>query len=575
MLSFTNFMNSKKIFSVVFAIFVVILFSFPAFSQNKFEGYNIVLDVPKTQESVVCALRYVPPTTYITIADLNPSTPLNLKSCSDKKTESVSISQNGLTATMRTNDPTGKWCFSGEDKRYRISFPGDQYSGTMIYDWIATPDERTLGFYNIKDFGAVGDGKADDTIAIQSALAYIGTRGGGTLTFPEGDFLVGGTPNYKGIVIPSGTTIQGAGGLHSDAAVNNVVKKNISRITLAGTNKALFLIGECTEKVVIKDIELFAQSNENTYGIEAVGGYHPAQDFYFERVSFTRFFRGIYAYGLIQNQRLWQFDYVKVNHCRFVFNRDAGIYCDTFNSDWKVEGSLFLNPKFQPGQNADSMNFVRVGMLLVQDTFGGGFHNAYGGTFLKTLDGGIITLIAVQTEQMTNSFIFNDEKHPQAGNYSYPITFINSFLGAPIIFNGRRSLVSVGNGYNPRTFKADAGLRIYSMGDRFCYDGYIWACKDGGHDRFKDQKLFDNATVIYMTGQPAEGNTPGIPTIFGTDVQFNTPIQLPNLRLDQLPREKPNGSMVYCSNCRRSTTPCQTGGTGAPAMIVGNQWSCL
>ncbi len=377
------------------------------------------------------------------------------------------------------------------------------------------------------------------------------------------------------MVIPSGTTIQGAGGLHSDAAVNNVVKKNVSRITLAGSNKSLFLIGECVEKVVVKDIELFAQSNEKTYGIEAVGGYNSSQDFYFERVSFTRFDRGIYAYGLIQNDRQWQFDYVKINHCRFVFNRDVGIYCDTWNSDWKVEGSLFLNPKFQPGQNADSMNFVRIGVLLVQDTFGGGFHNAYGGTFLKTLDGGIITFIGVQTEQMTNSFVFNEEKNPQAGNYTYPITFINSFLGAPIIFNGRRSLVSVGNGYNPKTFKADERLRVYSMGDRFCYDGYIWACRDGGQERFANQKLFDNATVIYMTGQPAEGNTPGIPTIFGTDVQFNTPVQMPSLQLNQIPAGKPNGSLVYCSNCRRDTTPCQAGGTGAPAMMVGNQWSCL
>ncbi|CAN5640199.1 hypothetical protein BH20ACI4_BH20ACI4_25170 [soil metagenome] len=567
-----NFMKSKKICSLFFAFFVVLLFSLPSFSQNKFEGYNIILDVPRTHQSAVCALRYSPPTADITISDLNPATPLNLKPCAGSEAR---ITQTGMTANIRASATDYKWCFTGEDKRYRISFDGDRYSGKQIYDWIATPPERELGFYNIRDFGAVGDGRTDDTIAIQSALAFIGSRGGGTLTFPEGDFLVGNIPGYKGLVIPSGTTIQGAGGLHSNAAVNNVIKKNVSRITLSGSNKSMFLIGECVEKVVVKDIELFAQSNEKTYGIEAVGGYNSSQDFYFERVSFTQFDRGIYAYGLIQNNRQWQFDYIKINHCRFIFNRDTGIYCDTNNSDWKVEGSLFINPKFQPGQNGDSMNFVRVGVLLVQDTFGGGFHNAYGGTFLKTLDGGIITFIGVQIEQMTNSFVFNEEKNPQAGNYSYPITFINSFLGPSIIVNGRRSLVSVGNGYNPKTFKADDRLRIYSMGDRFCYDGYIWACRDGGEERFVNQKLFDNATVIYMTGQPAEGNTPGIPTIFGTDVQFNTPVQMPSLQLNQMPAGKPNGSLVYCSNCRRDTTPCQAGGTGAPAMMVGNQWSCL
>ena len=334
------------------------------------------------------------------------------------------------------------------------------------------------------------------------------------------------------------------------------------------------MLGECTEKIVIKDIELFAQNNENTYGIEAVGAYNSTQDVYIERVSFTQFFRGIYAYGLMQTDRQWQFDYIKINHSRFIFNRDAGIYCDTNNSDWKIEGSLFINPKFQPGQNADSMNFVRVSALVVQDTFGGGFPNAFGGTFLKTLDGGMITLIGCQTEQMTNSFVFNEEKNPQAGNYSYPITFINSFLGYPIIFNGRRSLVSIGNGYSTKTFQASDQLRVYSTGDRFCYDGYIWGCR-GGEENFGKQNLFDKATVVYMTGQPGEGNVPGTPTIFGTDVQFNMPVQMPSLQLNQLPANKPNGSMAYCSNCRRNTTPCQSGGTGAPAMMVGNQWSCL
>ncbi len=564
--------NFKSAQTVVFTFFLISLFSFPAFSQNKFEGYNIVLDAPKNHKSATCALRYVPPTTEITIADLNPATPTNIKPCAGSTSK---VRQDGLTATMQASPTDYKWCFTGEDKRYRISYQGDSFSGRQVFDWIATPPEKELGFYNVKDFGAVGDGKTDDTIAIQSALAFIGTRGGGVLRFPEGDYLVGGVPNYKGLVVPSATTIEGAGGLHTDASVNNVVKKNISRITLTGTNRPIFLIGECVEKLVFKDIELYALSNENTYGIEAAGAYNSTQDVYIERVSFSKFFRGIYAYGLPQTNRQWQFDYIKVNHSRFIFNRDAGIYCDSNNSDWKVEGSLFINPKFEPGQNADSMNFVRVSALLVQDTFGGGFHHAYGGTFLKTLDGGSITFVGVQTEQMTNTFIFNEEKHPQAGNYTYPITFINSFLGPPIIFNGRRTFVSVGSAYNPKTFKADELVRVYSMGDRWCYDGWIWGCRDGGTERFADQKLFDNATVVYMTGQPAEGNSPGIPTIFGTDVQFNTPVQMPSLQLNQLPREKPNGSMVYCSNCRRNTTPCQAGGGGAPAMMVANQWSCL
>lgn len=44
-------------------------------------------------------------------------------------------------------------------------------------------------FINVKDFGAVGDGVTDDTLAIKNALAYIKTIGWGTLFLPEGTFI--------------------------------------------------------------------------------------------------------------------------------------------------------------------------------------------------------------------------------------------------------------------------------------------------------------------------------------------------------------------------------------------------
>jgi polygalacturonase len=39
---------------------------------------------------------------------------------------------------------------------------------------------------NVRDFGARGDGQADDTQALQHALQ----RGDGVLTFPRGDYLI-------------------------------------------------------------------------------------------------------------------------------------------------------------------------------------------------------------------------------------------------------------------------------------------------------------------------------------------------------------------------------------------------
>lgn len=545
-----------------FATLLVFSFAAAALSQNKFEGYNILLHVPENQTSTACAIRYVPPTTEIRISDTDSATPLKVSPCAGSGSNVVQ--SGGSTAIVRTNPATNKWCFQGEDKRYRISFPGDQLSGgaQVTYDWIATPE--TPGIYNIKDFGAAGDGTTDDTLAIKSALAFIATRNGGTLQFPEGDFLV-----TAPIVLPSGITIQGVGSLLTNAPTNNVNQRGASRIRLRGTNRSIFRIGECTERVQIRDIELYADSTDRTIGIEAVGAYNASQDFFFERVTFNNFYRGIFVRGLDQTGKSWQFDYVKVKHCRFVYNTDAGIYNFTRNADWKIEGCFFLNPRRTATQRGDSMTFYHGALILVQDTFGGGFAGAKGGAFINLIDNSNLTVIGSQTESMTHSFVYNDPNLQYHGDYSYPVTFVNNIFGDPVEFKGRRTFVSTGNLYNGNTIKAPESVRVYSTGDRFCYDGNILGCQGTGKTNF------DRATVVMMTGQPDDGQVKGHPTFFGTDVQFGAPVQMPNLAQAQLPAGKPNGSLVYCTNCRRATTPCQAGGTGAPAMVVGGQWSCL
>ncbi len=531
---------------------------------NKFEGYNIIFSVPEDHQTATCTLRYVPPATDITITDLNPATPLNIRACDG--TDST-VRRSGSTVTMRASATNYKWCFQGEDKRYRISFQGDRYTGRVTYDWVSM--ENPTGIYNVKDFGAVGDGKTDDTLAIQSALAFIATKNGGILQFTQGDYHIGNAPDFKGLIIPSGVTIQGVSGLHTGASTNNVVNKSPTRITLNGRNRAVFRIGECSEKIAVKDIELFANSGDGTYGFQAVGAYTSSQDFHFENVVFSSFYRGISVVGLPQTNRDWQCDYFKLSRIRFIYNTDAGIFSNTTNAGWKIQSSLFVNPRRTATQNADSMHFERIAGALIEDTAGGGFSDALGGTFLKILVAGNVNVINSQTENMTNSFVYNEPKIQGAGDYSYPITFINSTFGNPIIFNERRNFVSIGNLYGPKTFQAAENVRVYSTGDRFCYDGYTLGCLGG------NKSNFDRATVVFMTGQLGEREVSAHPTFFGTDVQFGAPVQLPSFLQNQLPAGKPGGSMVYCSNCRRDSTPCQAGGSGAPAMVVSGAWSCL
>ncbi len=531
-------------------------------AQNRFDGYNVIVDAVRTHTKATCAVRYVPPATTITITDLNPSTPMKVTSCGGS---GASLTQKtATTAQVRAADTDYEWCFQGEDKAYRITFQGDQYSGPVTYIVAARSDERSRGFFNIRDFGAVGDGQTDDTIAFKSAMAAMATNNGGTLTIPDGDYVVSSP-----VTVPSGVIIQGTNGLHSMASTSDLTRKNPARITLKGTKTSLFRVGECTENVSFRDIELYSLSNDDTNGLEAYGSWISSQGFNFDRVTFQNFNRGINAYGLPQTNLSWQFDYIKINACRFIFNRDTGIYVNSRNTDWKIMGSLFVNPRKQPGQNANAMHFERVGMVLIQDTFSGGFSNALGGTFINILDSGTTTIIGSQAEAMTASIVYNGVENPNAGDYSYPITIVNSIFEDPIIFKARRTLVSTGSLYGAKTWSADDRLRVYSTGDRFCYDGYILGCRGLG------KANFDRATIVFMTGQPSEGQVKGHPTFFGTDVQFGSGVQFPAMPVNTLPAGKPNGTMVYCSDCRRNTTPCQPGGNGAPAMMAGNQWSCL
>src|SRR5919109_1355096 len=53
----------------------------------------------------------------------------------------------------------------------------------------ATSEAGTTGEYDIKAFGAKGDGKTLDTAAINKAIETAAAAGGGTVQFPAGSYL--------------------------------------------------------------------------------------------------------------------------------------------------------------------------------------------------------------------------------------------------------------------------------------------------------------------------------------------------------------------------------------------------
>lgn len=74
---------------------------------------------------------------------------------------------------------------------------------------VPAPIAPPAGAVSVRDFGARGDGVADDTRALLQGVAAV-TAKGGTVWLPPGDYKVTGD-----IVVPSGVTIRGAGMWHT------------------------------------------------------------------------------------------------------------------------------------------------------------------------------------------------------------------------------------------------------------------------------------------------------------------------------------------------------------------------
>lgn len=70
-----------------------------------------------------------------------------------------------------------------------------------------TAQSKMRDAVSVKDFGAVGDGVADDTVAIQAALDSVGV--GGTVNIPAGTYKTTAALNVKKAIIVSGASMDG------------------------------------------------------------------------------------------------------------------------------------------------------------------------------------------------------------------------------------------------------------------------------------------------------------------------------------------------------------------------------
>jgi hypothetical protein len=532
----------------LFCGIVILLAATAAFGANKYEGYSFTVEA---DNGGACPMRYLSyPANAITVylAGTGQATAATGLTACDSSTISGgnTVNPNG----------DGRWCFTGSEDFYDVKL-----STGVVYLWY--PTTKTTGFTNVKDFRPVTlsggvytfSEPADYSKAIRNAVAYIAAKQGGTLYFPEGDYVVGTTngntvdATYKPITLPTGIVVQGASGNWSIPTTNLPLKTSTARIRLRNPNQTIFRIGGCTNNVTVRFIELLgnsplygeaARDATGDYGVEGLGKWiitHPSHqpqveypnsslNFKFENVVFQNLDIGLYVHNANDDKcdpydqycGAWQFDFVKVDQCSFINNK-TGITVDTYDTDWKITNTfLGYSAINAPG---DGIRIKKAGTMLLEQTFGGGYDYGanIGGTFIYIDTIGTLTIINSESERGQRSIYTN----PLGATRSEIITVVGSIFGDVIDLNGGLNYISTGNSYGATTVQADSTVMLTSNGDRFCYDPDIFpgVCKDGLGNTVSNPNFVGGRTV-FQTGRPKEGSGADEivkrPTFFGFDV---------------------------------------------------------
>ncbi len=137
--------------------------------------------------------------------------------------------------------------------------PGILGLGLAVQASAATGDT-----FSVRDFGAKGDGKSDDTAAFQKALNAAGQAGGGVVSAPRGSYFFAGH-----LSVPPAVTLKGV--WESVPAHNGIRDAGLPKPTDDGTT---FLVTESAGK---EDGPAFLTLNHNST-LKGVVIYYPNQD---------------------------------------------------------------------------------------------------------------------------------------------------------------------------------------------------------------------------------------------------------------------------------------------------------
>jgi hypothetical protein len=127
---------------------------------------------------------------------------------------------------------------------------------------------------NVKGYGAIGNGSADDTNAIQAAIS---ANPGGNICFPSGVYQIS-----KCLLIPSLTTLTGSGSVNHGWATTGIYN-TVLRLISAGTTACMVMPSNITDgnyqKFSLRDMTFDGGAGDGGY-VSAGGAYLDLQNTY-------------------------------------------------------------------------------------------------------------------------------------------------------------------------------------------------------------------------------------------------------------------------------------------------------
>ncbi|PDT74117.1 glycosyl hydrolase family 28-related protein [Bradyrhizobium sp. C9] len=316
---------------------------------------------------------------------------------------------------------------------------------------------------SVKDFGAVGNGVADDTSAFQNAIAAL--PGGGRIYVPRGFYRITAT-----------LTLHGGLTFYGDTCVTNVFglptgNETPSHVFIDSDTLALFqnVSGVSMEGVSFTDITFAARLTPSVTPRGTATGFNLSgsapsdiKNLNFNHCQFTNF--GGYAIRVRDPLAPganpdWNVCPATLSDCTFYYNA-VGISFETDNADfWQLNGTAFFQ-----GTGMYGIICQRSGVLVLNQCFGGGgIMLITGGSGPQDRDS--ITFIACQFEQGTAMLQVADNMSTQR-TYR-PIKMISCVVESPILLSASCHFISEGSRYVNNIEVTASGVLIDSYSDSF------------------------------------------------------------------------------------------------------------